>query len=400
MKTFFYVLQKCIKSKQIIYPDEPFEPFLTKNYDSDLLRASSYIHLIMYHMHYDYSKCNVKNTYIKLSHTKLMALNTILNNICISNELKEQILEIFCKAQRIYFTLAKFANVCRYKRWPLVVTDDLTLNPLEINHPATFVMVQNKSRYLFSMNDLINIIESAICNAPEFFSTPLSPKNPYNNQKLSTSILCNIYFKMKEGTCKFSLIMHLFFLECFVKHKFYINNEAFLREYSIKRYIFTSPYETLHKAVILMLKHNVHTNKLQIHYEFPKDVLVDIFRPYLFYYYLIHFGIKGVEKIYKYNNQLQIKFRKFYEYNNLFGRKIVSARRRKKINKKPFTILFNSDHINFFNITVNSKCTYDKKNNASRLDRILPEYSNSQYDPDELFYANEFNSANDSDYED
>ena len=59
------------------------------------------------------------------------------------------------------------------------------------------------------MNDLINIIETAICNAPNFFLDPLPPKNPYNNQKLNTSTLCNIYFKMKDGFCNFSLISKL-----------------------------------------------------------------------------------------------------------------------------------------------------------------------------------------------
>lgn len=405
MKTFFYVLQKCIKSKQIIYPDDAFKPFLITNYNKKFLDISSYIYLIIYDIYYIYLRSKIKNQNLKLSHAKLTALNTFLNNIFISNELKEKVQNLFCKAQRIYFTLAKFANIYRYQKWPLVVTNDLTLNPLQINHPATFVLLQNKSRYLFSMNDLINVIETAICNAPNFFSSPLSPKNPYNNQKLNTSTLCNIYFKMKEGVCKFSLIMHLFFLECFIKHNFYINNEVFLREYSIKKYVYTTPNQILYNSVKNMLISNYHTNKLLIHEEFPKDVLVDIFRPYLFYYYIIHYSIKGTEKIYKYKNKLHIKLRQFYEYNNLFGRKICTRSIKNKKNKPQFTFKFNSDHINFYNIAINnSKSAFGLKTNATntantinttnatnpiRLNMLLYGDLNQEYDPDELFFVNE-----------
>jgi hypothetical protein len=234
------------------------------------------------------------------------------------------------------------------------------------------------------MNDLINIIETALCNAPNFFLNPLHPKNPYNNQKLNTSTLCNIYFKMKEGLCKFSLIIHLFFLENFVKKDFYINNEVFLREYVIKKYVYTSHSDTLYNAVKIMLQNNYYTNKLIIHNEFPKDLLVSIFRPYLFYYYIIHFSIKGTEKIQKYKKILHKKFKNFYEYNSSFGRKICSGKQKKFI-KKNFNFKFNTDYVSFF-----------KKVSANRFE------TNS--DENELFDINETNTDTntdtDTDYDD
>lgn len=383
MKTFFYVLQKCIKSNQIIYPnDKKFKIFRPSNYHKDFLDVSSYMYLFMYDMYHIYMSCKITNPYLRMAKAKLSALNCLLNNIFISNQLKEKILNIFCKAQRHYYALTKFSNVYRYKVYPLVVTTDLTLNPLPINHPATFVLLQNKSKYLFSMNDLINIIETAICNAPNFFLEPLPPKNPYNNQKLNTSTLCNIYFKMKEGYCNFSLIIHLFFLENFVKNDFYINNEAFLREYAIKKYVYTSHYETLYNAVKIMLLNNHYTNKLIIHSEFPKDLLVNTFRPYLYYYYIIHYSIKGTEKIQKYRNKLHIKLREFYEYNSLFGRKICTGKRRKII-RSPFKFKFNIDHVSFFQ--KRNYITIAVKNNS---------------EDNELFNTNEENTDSDTDNED
>jgi hypothetical protein len=401
MKTFFYVLQKCIKSRKFTYPDEQFEYYDINNYDNEFINVSAYIYSIIHDIHYIYQRSKIKNKYKKVAHAKLSVLSNYLNNIFISNELKEKILDIFCQSQQMYFTMNKVANIYRYKRWPLIVINDLSLYPLDINHETTFVLLQNKSRYLFSMNDLINIIETAICNAPVFFVTPLSPKNPYNNQKLNTSTLCNIYFKMKTGICKFSLIIHLFFLDCFVKYKFYINNEPFLREHAIKQYVYTNHSQTLYSAVINMLQNNYHTNNLIIHEEFPKDILVDIFRPFLFYYYVIHYNIKGTEKINNYKIQLHIKLKKFYEYNKLFGRKIYTAARNRSV-KKPLSFIFNSDHINFYNkIINNSKREYGKVTNVTNATNAT--IINDQYDPDELFYTNELSNIDDeytTDYDD
>jgi hypothetical protein len=159
-----------------------------------------------------------------------------------------------------------------------------------------------------------------------------------------------------------------------------------------------------------MLQNNYHTNKLTIHEEFPKDILVDIFRPYLFYYYVIHYNIKGTEKINTYKLQLHIKLRKFYEYNKLFGRKIYTAARNKGV-KTPLIFRFNSDHINFYNKIINnsnSKCC--KALNATNVtivtnatNTINTTIINDQYDPDEMFYTNELSNIDDeynTDYED
>jgi hypothetical protein len=386
MKTFFYVLQKCIKSKKIVYPDDPFDMniYNVSNVDDMYQDVSFYIYMLIYDIYYRLKDSLLKdslilNIYLKYARVKLSCLNKILNNIFISNELKEKIIDIFSRAQRIYFALVKFTNVYKYKKYPRVVTNDLTLNPLDINHSSTFIMLQNKSTYLFSINDLINIIETAICNAPHFFLEPLSPKNPYNNQKLNTSTLCNIYFKMKNIKCKFSLILHLFFLDCFVKNNFIVNNESFLREYAIKKFVYTSPSQILYKPVINMLKQNYYTNKLHIHNDFPNDLLVDIFKPYLVYYYTINYNINTTQKNSNNKEELFKKLKKFYEYNELFGRKIYKAG---SINFfKKITFEFNTKHINFYD--------------------MIQEQNHNNFDLNELFhnyYPNSEINEYDSDY--
>ena len=148
------------------------------------------------------------------------------------------------------------------------------MNPLSVTDKQTIIILQAKSLYLFSLPDLINIIETAICNSPSFFATPLSPKNPYNNEVFSISTLYNIYFRMKESIRLISVPFHLFFLEDFDKTNFSRNNEIFIRDFAIKKYVTNTHSDSLYNAVIRMLDTNFYGRKLLIDDDFPKDLLV------------------------------------------------------------------------------------------------------------------------------
>jgi hypothetical protein len=247
------------------------------------------------------------------------------------------------------------------------------LNPLNPIDKNTFVLIQNKSKYLFSIRDLITIIETAIGNAPDFFLDPLWPKNPYNNQILNVGDLCNIYFKMKHSGRLPSLLFHCFFLEEFCKHRFIENHEPLIREHAIKRYVFKSPHTTLHGSTIMMIKNNPYTSLLNIHKDFPKETLVDIFRPFLYYYYVINYGVKGTEKIATYKRKLNNKLTQFYKYNKVFGRRVVKLTKNKnKVIKKK--IEFVTHHISFYNIKntfFSEDCSEDNMLNRNRTNNIV-----------------------------
>jgi hypothetical protein len=234
-----------------------------------------------------------------------------------------------------------------------VVTNDLSMNPLQPDDYQTMIILQNKSLYLFLLRDLINIVENAICNAPNFFAAPLSPKNPYNNEIFSQSILYNIYFKIKD-TSMSSIAFHMFFIEQFNKIKFSDNNEALIRDIAINKYVLNAHTETLYKPILSMLKTNFYSHKLIIDESFPKILLVDVFRPFLMYYYNIQYTLKG----YPYKNkcivEFNIKLKKFYSFNPLFGRKFVTGVRRRGLNRAPMKCTFNSRHISFHNICIKS----------------------------------------------
>jgi hypothetical protein len=72
-----------------------------------------------------------------------------------------------------------------------------------------------------------------------------------------------------------------------------------------------------------MIKTNPYTKKLLIHNDFPKEELVEIFRPFLYYYFIVNYDIRGIHKISKYRKVLYLKMKKFYEYNKSFGRRYI-----------------------------------------------------------------------------
>lgn len=389
MNIFFNILQKCAKREVIISLKKGVEmDFFVNNYSLENSDVGIYLNTIMYNIYYEITKKGKVFVTEKLS-----AINWILDNIFISNQLKEKLIAMFSKAQQTYFSLNRFINIYKHRKYPVVVTNDLSLNPLIQNDSQTVVILQEKSVYLFSIADLINVIETAICNSPNFFSDPLTPKNPYNNQIFSLTTLYNIYFAMKQCKRLISIPFHLYFLENFNKNQFRQNNEAFIRDFAISKYVLNTHSDSLVKSILLMISNNIYTNKLRIDSDFPKDLLVNIFRPFLLQYYKILYSLKGLEYKQKNTNELNIKFGKFYDYNPLFGRKIINFIVKGKgeykykyciknnifvtrtyVKKKP-NISFNTKHISFYKINL--------ENDSSSI----------SYNDDDEFYSDNDNDS-------
>jgi len=374
MKTFFNILQKCAHSTTITYPDEPLKikiDFINKpNTEYDFIKVC-YVYNIVCKIYKEYnvlikSKSNTKFIPFKSeAAAKLKVFNIILNSdnsFLFLNSYKDYLVNIFSKAQKIYHAFLRLAHLYRLKKYKTVVTDDLTMNPLDINSKNTFLLIQNKSKYLFSLNDIVKIIETAITHAPSFFQEPTQAKNPYNNQILTSSTLYNIYYKLKSSERLMSTLFHLYFLSNFDIDKFALKNEPFLRETTIKKYIYNASPDILYKSIVTMLASNYYTRKLTIHKDFPRDILMEIFKPFLYYYYITNYYIQGTEIISNYKRILYLKLKKFYEYNKLFGRKmyhVVPRLFNKKnsqllfnIKWKPFS--FNTKHTSFHNININN----------------------------------------------
>jgi len=194
MKTFFNILQKCAHSTTTTYPDEPLKfkiDFINKtnninkpNPEYDFIKVC-YVYNIVCKIYKEYNiliNSSSKSKYMPFKNeeiAKLKVFDIILNSdnsFIFLKSYKDYLVNIFSKAQRIYYAFIRLAHIYRLRKNKTVVTDDLAMNPLDINNKNTFVLIQNKAKYLFSLNDIVKIIETSITHAPSFFMNHLRQK--------------------------------------------------------------------------------------------------------------------------------------------------------------------------------------------------------------------------------
>jgi hypothetical protein len=371
MNTFFNILQKHANCPIIKYHDD--EPFVFKDIELVLNKKDKKLDskqfIILCYIDNIISKIYKGFGYVISGTTKIlyhippfqkirMFYNIFTKNSNIDylflDQYVDEILTIFSKAQRTYYAFLRLAHMYRLKKYKTVVTDDLSMTPLDKNHRNTFILIQNKSKYLFSLNDIVKIVETAIINAPNFFQEPNQAKNPYNNENLNYSTLYNIYFKLKSSGRIMSTIFHLYFLSNFNLDKFVLNNEAYLRDTTIQKYIHNATPSVLYKSIVTMLHSNFYSKKLNIHVDFPKDLLLEIFKPFLYYYFIVNYDIQGTHRTSEFKRILYIKLKKFYKYNTTFGRKILHSKtklfNKLQTNWQPFSFI--THHISFHNIQI------------------------------------------------
>jgi len=318
----------------------------------------------------DYKKDEI-NWYIKFAFitleslinnkNKYKVLYDLLNGFLLKDkqDRQDEFLEYFCKIQKNYSTLNRFVYKYKFKKTKLVVNTDMCLNELDENDKNIICILDSGSRYLFHINDLINMINTSLTNSSLFFCQPKSIKNPYNNLPFNKSTLYNIFFFIKYKTNYFPELFFKFY-ECdFNLTKFKILNEYLLRDYSIKNFVYKTPYNFLEEEVRQMISFfNVDCNKYRvknrilIHKDFSKQKLVEIMRPYLLLYfkalYSFHPEIKKRFLFY-----FKITMFRFNKFNPYFGRKEIkliykTCNFKKKVCGKEIT--FNDKCIKFYNI--------------------------------------------------
>jgi len=276
-----------------------------------------------------------------------------INNIFLTEEQKEDFINIFCKIQKTYFALSRFAYIYKYNRAKIVVDFDLCLNPIDINNKNSICLFQAKNKYYFRINDLINIIENALSNSPNFFSDPLITKNPYNNIPFNKSTLYNIYFNIISKTSILPELIHKFFLSNFDLDNFGNENEYLIREHAIKKYVKNTDVDILYVSVLGMIDsyndiYYDNDNLIKINQSFPKKQLVEIMKPYLLLYFSYKFSLITTKKMYS-KILLYEKLKQFYLFNPLFGRKQVKVQLFFSKNTKKYrnVCTYNDKHIDF-----------------------------------------------------
>lgn len=311
--------------------------------------------------------------------TKFNFLSSVRDNIFYDNSVKEMIYQIFYEVQKKYHVLNRLLYRYKYSRSHIAIDTDLSLSDIKSSH-TTMSILQNNQKYLFTLFDLKKIIDTSLSNSPYHFSHPLPIKNPYNNMPFEKSVLYNIYFFMKKSDFVIPTLFHLYFLSNFNLSKFQEENEVMIQKVHLKQYLHNLSAKETKAEIIYMLKQNKYTKKIKIDVEFPTDKLIEIFKPYLELFYKQNYSIDLNTRIMA-KNELYTKLKDFYNFNPLFGRKIIFNNKKQHVNSS-----MNTNHIQF------QKKDYNKNYNISHV--TLCDINNDVNDSDD---ENESDSSSEDD---
>ena len=336
-KIFGLIIKKVLRTENNIF---------LCNYDK-----TDKIHLMIKANFVTYDNLQLKEgKLIPVNSNKFEFLDNALNSFMIKDVREHEILDYFCKIQKVYHALNRFAFIIKYKKAKIVVNTDMELNEINQNNKNVICLYQEKAKYLFKIFDLLKIINISLSNSYHFFAEPLCIKNPYNNIPFNKSTLYNIYYYITERSyllVKFNILeLFLKFHEChFNLTKFLSNYEYLLREHNIKNHIKNSINNDLYDEIKFMLsvfnKDKPYKKQIIISSKFPKKIIVEVFKPYLLLYISSkHLLIPILKKKAAY--ELYYKLLNFQNFNPCFGR--IKIKHIKKTVNNQVKILINQEY--------------------------------------------------------
>ena len=333
-----------------------------------------------------------------------------LNDFYIKGTKKEEeFINYFCKIQKTYNLLNRLVYNYKYKKAKIVVNTDMGLNELTPNAKNVICILNNGSKYLFHINDIIKIINTSLTNSHMFFSEPLSIKNPYNNLPFDKSTLYNIYFFIRFNTNYYPELLFKFFDIDFNLTIFKNKNEYLLRENAINNFVYKSTSKILVDEINDMISdYNFlyKRNKILIDDDFPKDKLIKIFQPYLLLYATAQYAFlkhKKTEAIFFF----KLSLKSFQTFNPQFGRKkyrlIIGYKKNFEKFIKEKIIEFDDRHIKFNDVEYQNKIflkdhlKYEESNYDNGDDDDDEESNYDNGDDDDADFNDDFNDNNEND---
>lgn len=255
---------------------------------------------------------------------KYMFLQQTNENIFYTEEIKNNMMRFFSQSQKTYFAFSKLACHYKWKKSKLVIDKDLSLNTIQLNEKNVICVYHKENRYLFTTSDLINIFKTALTYSSNFFSLPLTIKNPYNNIPFSKSNLCNIYFTIFFKSIPIPEVIQKYFQSNFDLDLFEKENQILLRECAIFNFLNNMDDKEIVFKVKYMLKcyNEKHYNKIKLDPGFPVEKIISIFKPYLSLFYISIFSL-DYQKKKDYGDVLEKMLFRLRYYFPQFGRKIV-----------------------------------------------------------------------------
>jgi len=329
MKTYYNILQRVAKTSNIVYPkSNDFEQIM--DYWKQVNKTNNTKEVIMLYTYimYTFQESSIPGTspvcmdlhkFIKIKHKKFQEYMQPSQTPLIS-VIYGDFIEMIFLAQKHYNAFAKLANIYRHKKQSTIV-NDLLLNPIDINSPNTMIIYDKtaNSKYVFTLNDLINHIETALSNTSHYFCEPLPIRNPYNNIIFTKSTLYNIYYKLKSSSFLMPILYHYYFLCDFDLKMFALKYEEAIRDAYIDRLMYKSDEHTMMKHMRSMIK-NLTRYANQLHQNIDKTECIKVLRPYFYLYIISQFHIQGLTIKWRAQKLLNRRIHELYYHNPKFGR--------------------------------------------------------------------------------
>lgn len=349
MQTYFAFIQKLCNCKNVMtfkLEDEFNFNNSRKIWDNLKIEGQNDALTHMYFFMSGLSSSKNLQEFSKKKHEKIYGYN---HNEFMRN-MNLNLVDILNRSQRHYNALTTFAKIIKYKRQPSI-KDDLLLTPIT-NHIRHMKIIHINTMYLFTIKDLINIINSSLSNCSIFYADPKEIKNPYNNLSFDHHILYNIYYAIKSSDYTLPILFHQYYLCNFNLRNYAIENEYLIRDINIKNVLYNTNEKCLFKSMKQMLEK--HLKNIRISDDVDKPEFIKIIRPYYYLYLIKMFHVHGVEKTYKSYEMFIKKIHELYEYNCRFGRVML---KRQPITRK-FKQVQDLDHPKF---TMLDAKNYEKK---------------------------------------
>ena len=258
-----------------------------------------------------------------LPNKKMKSWFDFINNPFYNTSSKEDMWNIFNKTQKMSHVFVKFINMCKIKKMKVKVDCDLNMNKITIQPHLSLEIIQNGTKYYFTLYDLINIINSSLCYSSHFFAESYSPKNPYTNEPFHFGILLKIYNAIRYSNYKMSHIYELFYRSCFNIKYFKIKNDYLIREEILKKFIKNASEDDLYDSIREMLELRCFRKTIKVSVDFPKDILVKALKPYIYFYLVSNYSLRSSEKQWEYHMIMKKSIFHFFKINSQFGRKKI-----------------------------------------------------------------------------
>jgi hypothetical protein len=282
--------------------------------------------------------------------SKIEWLNSVRTNTFLHTETVSLLENMFREAQLTYHRIKRLLHKYLWNTTPVSIHHDLYMNPIHENQPNTICILHHRRKYLFTLKDITNIMETALTNSPDMFSEPLVSKNPYTNMPFNKADLYNIYFAIKySSSVVMSSVIHNYFLSNFHLKVFRDNNEVLIRNVAIERLVQSNdPFKLRPQITHMIIKYNRSVGsklRLYIHSSFPTDKLVDIMRPYLRLYYISIYSL-DINKQNNASHELFKRMKDFTKFNHCFGRQYVNINKKTPFQPKILTrYSYNDTHL-------------------------------------------------------